>query len=193
MEEIEMQSGAGHTNSTAAAPDLDWSQVAETVRMLNLAVAQIAMAMHEGEDSVEALTGSFTGMVENVDRIAATMVAPGADVSEAVQSAVLGRCAAVQSGVQQGIVAFQFYDRLSQRLDHVRFALAALADLVADKSRLFNPAEWDGLQQHIRGRYSMQEEQDMFEALLAGASVDEALERVRQRLHQGDINDIELF
>lgn len=188
-----MQAGTGLNSSTAAAPDLDWSQVAETVRMLNLAVAQIAMAMHEGEDSVEALTGSFTGMVENVDRIAETVVAPGADVPESLQSAILGRCAAVQSGMQQGIVAFQFYDRLSQRLDHVRFALAALSELVADRSRLFNPAEWERLQQHIRGRYSMQEEQDMFEALLAGATVEEALERVRQRLHQGDINDIELF
>jgi hypothetical protein len=151
------------------------------------------MAMHEGEDSVGALTSSFTGMVDNVDRIAETVVAADADVSEGVQSAVLGRCAAVQSGMQQGIVAFQFYDRLSQRLDHVRFALAALSELVADKSRLFNPAEWARLQQHIRGRYSMQEEQDMFEALLAGATVEQALERVRQRLHEGDINDIELF
>lgn len=56
-------------SSKAAAPDLDWSQVSETVRMLNLAVAQIAMAMHEGEDSVESLTKSFTDMVSNVEEI----------------------------------------------------------------------------------------------------------------------------
>ena len=106
---------------------------------------------------------------------------------------MLGRAAEVQGGIQQSIVAFQFYDRLSQRLDHVRYVLDALSALVADKSRLFNPAEWDGLQQSIRGRYSMQEEQDMFEALLNGASIEEALNLVRSKLHEGDINDIELF
>lgn len=32
---------------------LDWSQVRETVRMINLAVAQIEMSMNEGDDSIE--------------------------------------------------------------------------------------------------------------------------------------------
>ena len=49
------------------------------------------------------------------------------------------------------------------------------------------------LQEHIRGRYTMREEQEMFEALVSGASVEEALERVRERLKEGDIDDIELF
>lgn len=179
--------------SRAAAPDLDWSQVAETVRMLNLAVAQIAMAMHEGEDSVESLTRSFTGMVENVDEIAQVAVGLDDADGQGTKSEILSRCATVQGGIQQSIVAFQFYDRLSQRLDHVRFALDQLSGLVSDKLRLFNPEEWAGLQQDIRSRYTMREEQEMFEALLDGAGVDEALELVRNKLHQGDIDDIELF
>ena len=39
----------------------------------------------------------------------------------------------------------------------------------------------------------MKEEQEMFDALLEGGSVDESLEAVRSRLKQGDIDDIELF
>ena len=189
-----MQGEKNMIPSNAASPDLDWSQVSETVRMLNLAVAQISMAMHEGEDSVQSLTRCFTSMVGHVEDIAktATSLADGSATDDA-RSAVLGRAAEVQGGIQQSIVAFQFYDRLSQRLDHVRYVLDALSALVADKSRLFNPAEWDGLQQSIRGRYSMQEEQDMFEALLNGASIEEALNLVRSKLHEGDINDIELF
>lgn len=179
--------------SRSAAPDLDWSQVAETVRMLNLAVAQIAMAMHEGEDSVESLTRSFTGMVANVDHIAQAAVGLNDDNGELIKSEILARCAEVQGGIQQSIIAFQFYDRLSQRLDHVRYVLDSLSDLVADKTRLFNPEQWDLLQKAIRSRYTMREEQEMFEVLLNGASVDEALEVVRNRLNQGDIDDIELF
>ena len=189
-----MQGSEKVTASSAATPDLDWSQVSETVRMLNLAVAQISMAMHEGEDSVGSLTNSFTGMVGNVDDIAAVATGEqGKALPEAVRTSVLSHCASVQSGIQQSIVAFQFYDRLSQRLDHVRFALESLSGLVADKSRLYNPEEWDALQQGIRSKYSMQEEQDMFEALLNGATTEEALDIVRKRVHEGDIDDIELF
>lgn len=185
---------SNHINaSSAAAPDLDWSQVSETVRMLNLAVAQISMAMHEGEDSVGSLSRSFTDMVGSVEDIAQAATAMQSAEADQAQATIVARCASVQGGIQQSIIAFQFYDRLSQRLDHVRYALDALSDLVADKSRLFNPGEWEVLQQRIRSRYTMREEQDMFEALLGGATIDEALEIVRSRLHEGQIDDIELF
>ena len=46
--------------STSINPDLDWSQLKETILMLNLAVAQIDQSMNEGNASVEALAGSFT-------------------------------------------------------------------------------------------------------------------------------------
>lgn len=189
-----MQVGNSADMSTSSAPDLDWSQVTETVRMLNLAVAQISMAMHEGEDSVESLTVSFAGMVGHVNQIAQAVTGPDGDtMPSAIQSTVLAQCAEVQGGIQQSIVAFQFYDRLSQRLDHVRYALDALSALVSDKSRLFNPEQWQMLQQQIRSKYSMQEEQEMFEALLNGASTEDALDIVRKRVHDGDIDDIELF
>ena len=178
--------------STAQAPDLDWSQISETVRMLNLAVAQISVAMAEGEDSVQALTGSFTGMVERVQQIAAEAARLPPEQA-GIADAIASQCEGVERSMQQGIVAFQFYDRLSQRIDHVQHALAQLGALIADNGRLCNPAEWRHLQQTIRGRYTMQEEQAMFDALLAGASVEEALEQIRPRLDQGDIDDIELF
>jgi hypothetical protein len=99
----------------------------------------------------------------------------------------------VHDGVQQSIMAFQFYDRLSQRLDHVKEALEQLGKLVADPGRLYSPQEWTRLQQRIRSRYTMREEQEMFDALLRGESVEQALEAVKARLEAGDIDDIELF
>ena len=178
--------------SAADSPDLDWSQVMETVRMLNLSVAQINMAMKEGDDSVESLTSAFTDMVGRVNDISDT--ANTIEVADnKIKGDILGSCASVQGSIQQTIVAFQFYDRLSQRLEHVQHVLEDLSGLVSDNSRLFNPSEWDRLQKKISGRYTMKEEQDMFEALLAGASIDEALDIVRQKMSEGDIDDIELF
>jgi hypothetical protein len=182
-------------NSMAERPDLDWSQVRETVRMLSLAVAQIDMALSQSDDSIGALTNSFTEMVQQTKNIeeASTSIT-GDENAEAVVE-IQQMCGLVTSNVHHSIVAFQFYDKLTQRLDHVMHALNALSDLVADQSKLYNPNEWIGLQGVIRGRYSMAEEQAMFDALLSGASVEEALEVCRERLNQitSSEDDIELF
>ncbi len=179
--------------STAVSPDLDWSQVRETVRMLHLSVAQIEMAMRDGDDSVTALSNSFTSMIGSVDAI--SMAARDMPDDEAgIKSTIESNCDTVSGQMQSAIVAFQFYDRLSQRLSHVNHSLAALAELVNDQVRLYNPYEWRALQQKIRSQYSMKEEQDMFEALLSGASIAAALELLEKaRQEESDDTDIELF
>lgn len=174
-------------SSPSVAPDLDWSQVSETVRMLDLAIAQISMAMHEGDDSVDSLTSSFTRMVSSVNRIAEH--AQEASASDAI----LAQCEEVRSGMQHSIVAFQFYDRLSQRLDHVRDSLAQLGRLVSEPTRLYNPGEWHQLQDQIRSRYSLSGEQRMFDALLNGATIEEALEAARNDPQPEERDSIELF
>ncbi|MCB1927205.1 MAG: hypothetical protein KDH17_04110, partial [Rhodocyclaceae bacterium] len=55
-------------------------------------------------------------------------------------------------------------------------SLEALGSLVADKGRLYNPSEWVGLQEKIRSRYSTAEEHDMFQAVMRGVGVQQALD-----------------
>ena len=55
--------------STATSPDLDWSQVRETVLMLNLAVSQIVHAMKDGDESVTELAKMFTSIIGHVQAI----------------------------------------------------------------------------------------------------------------------------
>ncbi|MBL3617099.1 MAG: hypothetical protein JMN26_05145, partial [gamma proteobacterium endosymbiont of Lamellibrachia anaximandri] len=99
----------------------------------------------------------------------------------------------VSTKMQASIMAFQFYDKLSQRLSHVNHALEALGELVGDQGRLYNPSEWTGLQGKIRSRYSMREEQEMFDALLSGATIEEALQMGIAAMHEAEDDDIELF
>ena len=91
------------------------------------------------------------------------------------------------------IMAFQFYDRLVQRLDHACRSIDALAELIADARRLYNPSEWVGIQQKIRSKYTMESERIMFDAILDGATVAEALALSRQKLADNKPDDIELF
>ena len=57
--------------SNANNPDLDWSQVRETVMLLNVAIAQIENALRSGDESVTVLADSFTSMMGNIEEISA--------------------------------------------------------------------------------------------------------------------------
>ena len=103
--------------------------------------------------------------------------------------------------MQRAIVAFQFYDRLTQKLHHVNESLTHLGDLISDASRLYNPGEWNRIQQEIRSNYTMECERLMFDHIMKGATISEALELYRHQfeqtedLSQNDAtdDDIELF
>lgn len=188
--------------STARNPDLDWSQVRETILMLALAVAQIEMSMRDSDGSVEVLSNSFTSMVGQVKMIERTAAAlPDTPEAADVKTTIVDNCAVIGETMHTAIVAFQFYDKLTQRLSHVASSLGTLADLVSDMRRLYNPYEWLGMQEKIKSRYTMEEERLMFDAMMEGKSVKQALaiymramEEKRQKAAAGsDEEDIELF
>jgi hypothetical protein len=175
------------------APDLDWSQVRETVLMLELSAGQIEGAMKDSNSSVEVLTDSFTTMAGYMRMISDTVAGlPDEGEAGAAKDSLRGVTEHVSGMVHQAIIAFQFYDKLVQRLAHVNHSLASLSDLVADRSRLFNPIEWGALQEKIRSKYSMKEEQAMFEAVMNGMPVKEALEHFMAEM-KDKTDDIELF
>lgn len=179
--------------SQAHRPDLDWSQIRETVLMMELAGGQIEAAMKDSNSSVEVLTDSFTTMAGYMRMIGETAKnLPDSGDAAAAKAELLGATDHVTVMMRQAIVAFQFYDKLVQRLSHVNHSLAALSNLVGDHSRLFNPGEWLALQEKIRSRYSMREEVEMFEAVLGGMTVQQALDKFMAQMNNRS-DDIELF
>ncbi|MGB1880887.1 MAG: hypothetical protein ACPHTD_09250 [Gammaproteobacteria bacterium] len=169
-------------------PDLDWSQIRETVLMLNLAVGRIEHALNEGNDSVAALTDSFTTMVEAIHHIGVTAsTLPPSDTRTAVEA----QCQEVHSRINAAIVAFQFYDKLTQRLRHVSNGLNGLSDQVTDPAKLFNPFEWRNLQERIRSNFTLDSDLRMLDALLSGQSIEEVL--ALDQLQEDVVDDVELF
>ena len=178
--------------SSSAHPDLDWSQVKETVLMLKLAAAQVEFSLKDGTNSVNALTDSFTGMAGSIKAIELSTddLFEKYNISKDDQQTVVESCQQVAGKMQQAIVAFQFYDTLVQRMDHVVNGLSGLGDLVSDPSRLYSPHEWGALQEVIRSRYTMEKERELFDAILNGEDMMEVLERMHQ---VAATDDIELF
>ncbi len=168
--------------------DIKGCQIRETVMMLNLAIVRIEHAMREGSESIGTLTHSFTSMVDSVQNIkTATEALAGGPAKTAIQQ----DCEQVADKVQAAIMAFQFYDKLSQRLTHVSKSLASLTELVSDEDRLFNPQEWQALQQKIRAKYTLDSDLQMCDAILQGKSMEEILSMTAPAAEQQE--DIELF
>ena len=113
--------------SSAHNPDLNWSQVRETVLMLELAAVQIETAMKDSNTSVDVLTTSFTGIAQcmqaMLDKISNL---PSEGPVGEVRAELLGDSGNVADRVHQAIIAFQFYDKLVQRLSHVTHSLGEL-------------------------------------------------------------------
>ncbi|HRC73286.1 MAG TPA: hypothetical protein PK880_12255 [Candidatus Competibacter sp.] len=190
--------------STARNPDLDWSQIRETILMLALSVAQIEMSMRDSDGSVEVLSNSFTsmmGQVKMIERTAASL--PETAETATARTAIIENCNMVGEMMRSAIVAFQFYDKLSQRLGHVNGSMSVLADLIADQRRLYNPYEWMGMQEKIKSRYTMEEERLMFDAIMQGKTVKQALKLYVQAMEErknkaggaagGGEEEVELF
>lgn len=182
----------------AHTPDLDWSQVRETVLMLELAAGQIEAAMRDSNSSVDVLTGTFTTMADSLSSISQTVEAiPDTGENHQARQELAAVTGQVSGMVHQAIIAFQFYDKLSQRLSHVCASLGSLSGLVADRARLFNPEEWVGLQERIRSRYTTRDELEMFESVMNGTPVMEAIEKylaaVQTRAAESGGDEIELF
>lgn len=181
--------------SMASRPDLDWSQVRETILMLNLSMTHIELALHDSSSSVSELTDSFTSISGALSamREVANQLPDTPDVIPA-KSEIENLGAEVSSKIGQAIVAFQFYDKLSQRLSQVCRSLDDLGALVNDPSRLYNPYAWVALQQKIRSKYVTEDDKHMFDTLMETRDVQKALaEFLKRKREQQPEGDIELF
>jgi hypothetical protein len=184
------------SKSIALPSDLNWSQMRETIRLLGVAIGQIEAAMRDSDESVSVLTNSFTSMFNSLQAIGvAAKQLPADPATQESRTAIDSNCAFVSHHVQQAIVAFQFYDRLVQRMDHVCRSIDSLAALISDEERMRFPAEWVAIQQLIRSKYTMESERIMFDAVLNGICIADAIALCKENapLDMPEDDGIELF
>lgn len=157
--------------------------------MLILSAVQVEDMLNESDVSVNTLTESFTSIVEHMHAINDYLLQLE---SSEIREEALACCAETTDKIQASIIAFQFYDRMQQCLQHVTSNLKGLSELVQDQGRLYNPVEWSRFQREIRGRYTMESEKLMFDAIVQGKTVDEAL-AIKNAHMQQESDNIELF
>ena len=169
--------------------DEKWSQVRETILMINVAVARIEHAMLEGNDSFTSLSQSFVEIVKFAGKI--TSEVKNLEDSPA-KIEIDQNCNEISQRINSSIIAFQFYDRLSQRMSMVSKTLNSLTEVLDDPDKMNIKEEWLKLQNTIRSKYTLDADQKMFDDVLSGIPIDEALKTALNNTVAED-EDIEFF
>lgn len=173
-------SNIGLTNlgSSANNPRLNWSQLQETISLLCLAMAQIESSRSDSAKSIDGLMRSFVRITEESAALKDTcQYLANSDDQSDKKHELTQRADVITEEVCKAIVAVQYHDRLSQKLEHVTTSLNHLGELINDRSRIFNPDEWVKIQREIRGHYTLDCERLMFDLIMNGASLKQALQR----------------
>ena len=163
----------GNDNLFPGAFKVQWN---ETVHMMDLCANQIDLTLSESNDSFDLLTNAFTTMAGRLDDIEKSLETLANTPRNSTESELLNTCYAAKEQINAAIIGLQFYDRLTQRLQHVREALVVLAELIDDPNRQNTPEEWISLRNRIKSNFSKEQQKTIFHALMKGADIDEVFE-----------------
>ncbi len=154
----------------------------ETSRLLLLCNTQLTLSVSEGDDNILSLSSVFQELAEICSQLE----------NEKSNSPKLDDLhQKIQQSIKNGVMAFQFYDRLTQQISHIQKTMDQLSHLIKESENLVDESEWLSLRTHLKNSYSMESEHQIFDAIMEGKSKQQALE-VYHKLKQFD-DDIELF
>ena len=173
------------------------------LQVLDLSVGQIQVALQEGNQSVNHLTESFVTLVNDNQLIIDTAEhiqednKPPTVGTRAVKATISQTSKEIHDKIHLSIMAFQFYDRLNQRLDHVVYGLNGIRKILANNENIqLSHEDVNVLIQEIRAQYSTEEERKLFDFFMEKGNIEQAMQAYQSaQAHHSteDEGDIELF
>ena len=174
---------------------LERPQLAVKLRQfLELGAAQLDAAVRESDARVDVLAGTI-GMLASdacdLKKVSRQMSPEGTAAPADVQAEVRRLAEAIDQQAQAAITALQFYDKLIQRLTHVRDGLAIPADATAAIEAA--APSWSKLLEQVRARYSTVEERVLFDFMMSGLSAERMLKALTEMRSSVAAGEYEAF
>jgi hypothetical protein len=148
----------------------------ELRRFLELGAAQLDAAIRESDARVDKLATAVTAVATDARELEVQVQAldSGGPGEQQVRERIRQLAAQLDAHVQATVTSLQFYDKLIQRLTHVRDGLAIPSDSTVSS---LDPArsDWNSMLEQVRSRYSMVEERVLFDFMMRGLSADQML------------------
>ncbi len=182
------------SRNLVSAPAPNWSPQQQTARMLALCEAQMDAATQDSDAAVNILATAFTDLISAVRELGTLSKAGAGEATSAQTLAEINaRCAALSNQVAATVVAFQFYDKLSQRLGHVRYSLSTMALFICDRSNSQRPEHWEKLLFTLGRLYRTAEERAIFDSIAGSLSLTMSEHEEPLSKALSDAGSIELF
>ena len=182
-----------------SAPDCraasDAGLASQLRRFLELGAAQLDAAVRESDARAGQLASSVSALA--TDALALAVQARALDCADAGAASQARRSIkhladALGSHVQATINALQFYDKLIQRLTHVREGLTIPSDSIAGELGA-ERADFDSMLEQVRSRYSMVEERVLFDFMMRGLRAEQMLKALQSLREAAAPGELELF
>jgi hypothetical protein len=183
-------------DTTATMTPADWTPEQQLAHMLDLCEAQMESALEESDKAVDSLIQAFTSLADTT-RALGDLVGKLPEEQRALPNGIDEQIGAMNREISSAIVAFQFYDKLSQRLGHVRYSLSTLAMFVCDRQQMGQRDQWKRLLTTLRRLYRTEEERKIFLLMAGGMSAAQARNNMDaappDEVDTDPTGDIELF
>lgn len=157
---------------TASIPAGSWSPEQQIANMLELCGVQMESALQDADVAVDSLIKAFTSVSETARVMSSLAEQLPEEARLHIESTLNKQLDEISRQIGAAVVSFQFYDKLTQRLGHVRYSLSSLAQFVCDRAQSSERDQWRRLLNALRRLYRTEEERKIFEMITAGVSVD---------------------
>jgi hypothetical protein len=167
----------------------------ELRRFLELGAAQLDAAIRESDSRVDKLAGAVTAVATDARELEVQLhTLDSSNPAEASQARARIRqlTEALAQHVQSTITSLQFYDKLIQRLTHVRDGLAIPSDSTIVGTDQAG-ADWTAMLEQVRSKYSMVEERVLFDFMMRGLSADQMLKALTGLRGTATPGELEVF
>jgi hypothetical protein len=164
-----------------AAVDSD-NIAAQLRQFLELGAAQLDAAMRESDARVDlcvSIVGALATDASELRTLARRLATAQRAELQHLHEHMQRLSEAINQHAQSALTAMQFYDKLIQRLTHVRDGLAIPADSAASAIESPRPM-WSKLLEQVRARYSTVEERVLFDFMMSGLSAEQMLKALAE-------------
>jgi hypothetical protein len=177
---------------TMIAPGVAFTPELQMANMLGLCEAQMESALQESDKAVDALVKAFTCLVDATRSVGNLTEGLPPEVKENIARDLDQQVAAISKQMGAAVMAFQFYDKLTQRLGHVRYSLSTLALFVCDRTQANQPDQWNRLLKTLRRLYRTEEERQIFQMIMDGIA-SEGAQLPQLPAAEAKAGEVELF
>lgn len=174
------------SDTTLKIEEQEDTRVCENVaRLLEVSSAQIEMAMRDGSKAFDSLSQLST----DIFRLISALEEKAGNLNEEVD--VLLRD--LDNKRSDALGAFQFFDLLSQRVEHGVNSVSQLSQYLKGKEIDVADECWGEFKESITARFSLDQEKRLFELMMAGSSREDALRRIEELYASDNRVSVEFF